>query len=141
MSATIYSTAKFGLASEAASTGLFIASLSYGGTSETALAPNHVGQDVGIGVYNEKIDITASGIIAVKGAGMVPGIADLLVLANTSVDSLNVFTDLLKVTPVANASIIITGATLARSNNGFETGDLTGIYLPGVDTTATYTAS
>ena len=141
MSATVYSTAKFGLSSEASSTGLYAASISFNGTSETAMAPNHVAQDVGISIYNEKVDVSVSGVITTKGSGMVVGLADLVTLANGSADSLGVYADILKVTPVSNASVIITAANLARSNNGFENGDLTGIYLPGVDTTVTYTAS
>jgi hypothetical protein len=30
---------------------------------------------------------------------------------------------------------------MGRANNGFETGDLTGVYKPGIDTTVVYTAS
>lgn len=139
MSATVYSTAKFGMASEVTATGIYGASISFAGTSETALAPNHIGQDVGISLFNESIEVTIDGVISVKGAGMVVGMADLVTFANSSVDSLNVFTDLLKVTPVANASVIIRDGNLSRTNNGFETGNLTGIYKPGVDTTAVYT--
>lgn len=141
MSATVYSAAKHGLASEATSTGIHAANIAYSGTSETSVAPNHVGQDVGFALFNEKIDVTLDGVMATKGAGFVVGIADLVTLANTTADSLTVTTDILKVTPSANASVIITAANLKRANNGFEMGDLTGIYLPGVDTTVTYTAS
>lgn len=139
MSATVYSTAKFGMASEVTATGIYGASISFAGTSETAMAPNHIGQDVGISPFNESIEVTIDGVISVKGAGMVVGMADLVTFANSSVDSLNVFTDLLKVTPVANASVIIRDGNLSRTNNGFETGNLTGIYKPGVDTSAVYT--
>lgn len=141
MSATVYSTAKFGAASEATSAGLFIASISFAGTSETAFAPNHVGQDVGMAISNEAIDVTLNGVITTKGAGMVVGIADVIVLANATADSSTVYTDILKVTPVTNAGVVITGATMGRTNNGFETGDLTGVYKPGIDTTVVYTAS
>jgi len=141
MSATVYSAAKFGIASEASSTGIHAANISYSGTSETAVAPNHVGQDVGLAIFNESIDVTIDGVLVTKGAGFVVGIADLVTLANTTADSLTVTTDILKVTPSANASVVITGANLKRSNNGFEMGDLTGVYKPGVDTTVTYTAS
>ena len=141
MSATVFGTAKFGIASEASSTGLFAANISYSGNSEVAYAANHVGQDVVMSIYNETIDLTIDGVVAVKGAGLVVGIADTVTLANTSADSLTVTTDLLKVTPVANASVIVTQASLKRSNTGFEMGDLTCVYKPGIDATVVSTAS
>lgn len=141
MSATVFGTAKFGLASEASSTGLFAANISYSGNSEVAYSPNHVGQDVGMSIYNESIDVTIDGVVAVKGAGLVVGITDTVTLANTSADSLTVTTDLLKVTPVSNASVIVLTAGLKRSNNGFEMGDLNCVYKPSIDATVTYTAS
>lgn len=141
MSATVFGTAKFGLASEASSTGLFAANVNYGGNSEVAYAPNHVGQDVGMSIYNESIDVTVDGVVAIKGAGLVVGIADTVTLANTTADSLTVTTDILKVTPVANASVIVTQASLKRSNTGFEMGDITAVFKPGIDATAVSTAS
>ena len=141
MSATVFGTAKFGIASEASSTGLFAANINYNGNSEVAYAPNHVGQDVGMSIYNESIDVTVDGVVAVKGAGLVVGIADTVTLANTSADSLTVTTDLLKVTPVTNASVIVLQASLKRSNTGFEMGDLTCVYKPGINSTVTYEAS
>jgi len=141
MSATVYSTAKFGASSETSSTGLYIGSISFSGASEVGTAPNHVGQDVGVSVSNERIDISAEGVITTKGAGMVVGMADLLTLANATSDSSTIYADILKVTPVANASVIITGASMTRTNTGFETGSLTGVFYPGVDSTAVYTAS
>jgi len=141
MSATVFGTAKFGITSEAPSTGLFIATINFAGVGEIAFAPNHVGQDVGMAISNEAIDITLNGVITTKGAGMVVGIADTIVLANATADSSTIYTDIVKTTPVTNAGVIITGATMGRTNNGFETGDLTGVYKPGIDTTAVYTAS
>ena len=102
MSATVFGTAKFGIASEASSTGLFAANINYNGNSE---------------------------------------VADTVTLANTSADSLTVTTDLLKVTPVTNASVIVLQASLKRSNTGFEMGDLTCVYKPGINSTVTYEAS
>lgn len=141
MSATVFSTAKFGANSESASTGLFVSNIQFTGASDVGTAPNHVGQDIGIAISNEKIDITIDGVISTKGAGMVVGMADLVVLANATGDSSTIYADLLKVTPVANASVIITGSSMTRTNNAFETGSLTGVFYPGVDTTATYVSS
>jgi hypothetical protein len=141
MSATVYSAAKFGITSEASSTGLHAANISYAGVSETAVAPNHVGQDVGLAIFNESIDVTIDGVIATKGAGLVVGLADIVTLANTAADSLTVTTNLLKATPNANAAVVITGGGLKRSNNGFEMGDLSGVFKPGVATNAVSTAS
>jgi hypothetical protein len=130
MSATVFGTARFGLSSESSSTGLFAANISFAGTSEQAMAPNHVGQDVGMSIYNESIDVTIDGIIAVKATGLVVGIADAVTLANQT-DGFDKVTDILKVTPISGASVIITGATVSRTNTGFETGDLTGVFKPG----------
>ena len=141
MSATVYSTAKFGANSESSSTGLFLGSISFNGASEVGTAPNHVGQDIGVSISNERIDISCEGVISTKGAGMVVGMADLVVLANATGDSSTVYADILKVTPVANASVIITAASMTRTNNGFETGSLTGVFYPSVDSTAVYTST
>lgn len=141
MSATVYSTAKFGTNSESSSTGLYLGSISFNGASEVVTAPNHVGQDVGVSISNERIDISCEGVITTKGAGMVVGMADLVTLANATGDSSTVYADILKVAPVANASVIITAATMTRTQNGFETGSLTGVFYPGVDSTSVYTSS
>jgi hypothetical protein len=140
MSATVFGTARFGLASESSSTGLFAANISFAGTSEQAMAPNHIGQDVGMSIYNESIDVTIDGIIAVKGSGLVVGIADAVTLANTT-DGFDKVTDILKTTPTSGASVIITAATISRSNTGFETGDLTGVYKPGFSAASPTTES
>lgn len=141
MSATVFGTAKFGATSESSSTGLFLSSIAFTGASEVGTSPNHVGQDVGVSISNERIDISIDGVITTKGSGMVVGMADLVTLANATSDSSAIFADLLKVAPVANASVIITQASMTRTNNGFETGSLTGVFYPGIDTTATYVAS
>jgi hypothetical protein len=136
MSATVFGTSKFGAASEESTTGLYVANISFAATSENAVAPNHLGQDQAMAIFNESIDVSLDGVIKTKGSGMVIGIADVVALANFTADSLNIGTDLLKTTPVSNASTIITGGTISRTNNGFETGDLTGVYKPGIDSTA-----
>ena len=141
MSATVYSTAKFGANSEASATGLYLGSISFNGASEVGTAPNHVGQDVGVSISNERIDISCEGVITTKGSGMVVGMADLVTLANATGDSSTVYADILKVSPVNNASVIITAASMTRTNNGFETGSLTGVFYPGIDSTVTYTSS
>jgi hypothetical protein len=136
MSATTFGTPKFGIASEESTTNLFTANIGFAANGETAVAPNHLGQDQAMAIFNESIDVTLDGVIKTKGAGMSVGIADVVALANFTADSLNIGLDLLKVTPVTNASTIITGGTISRTNNGFETGDLTGVYKPGIDSTA-----
>lgn len=141
MSATVFGTSKFGLASEVTSTGLFAANVSFAGTSETAVAPNHVGQDVAMSVFNESIDVSIDGVLAVKGAGFEVGIADVVSLANINADSLDIPVNLLKVAPTGGASTIITGGTISRTNNGFETGSLTGVFKPGINAGTVSTVS
>ena len=136
--ATVYGGAQFGLADETSATGLVIGSATWNGTSETAELPDHIGVAIGFAVYNNKKDISCDGIIAAKGTGLADSIGSTITLANTTHNTRTRNSEGIGVTPTANASIIITGNSISPTQTGFEGGGLTGIYLPFVDTSSTY---
>jgi len=129
--ATVYATAQFGLASDVTATGLFVGTVSFSNSSETATAPDHIGCDVGLAVYNAKKDVTVDGIVAAKGTALAGNIGSTITLANTS-NNRNRLTDQLSGTPAAGAAIIVTGGETSATATGFETGSITGIYSPFV---------
>lgn len=134
MSATVYAAARYGASAETSATGLHVGTLTFNYTSEQAYAPNHIGCDVGLSVYNDKADVTIDGVVAVKGTGAIGDIASTVSLANTTADSLNLLTDRSPTTSVANASLVVTGGSLTRGNTAFETGSLQAIYNPLIAT-------
>lgn len=82
------------------------------------------------------VDVKLSGAVVSKTTGMVPAIASVITLANTSANSLTLTTKGIFSTPVANAGVVVIGATLERANSEFETGDIDAVYHPGVTTNA-----
>lgn len=132
--ATVYGTAQFGLADDSTATGLFVATCKWSGTSEQALAPNHIGCDVGLAVYNAKKTCTADGIIAAKGTGLADAIGSVIVLANTTHNTRTRNSEGTGETPNANASLVIIGNTISPTATGFEGGGLEMLYLPSVST-------
>lgn len=132
--ATVYGTAQFGLADDATATGLYVGSVSFDGTSETAMAPDHIGCDVGLAVYNPKKDISVDGIIKTKGTGLVDNIGSVITLANTTNNTRTRLNEGLgdSIASATGASIIITGNSIKPGATAFEEGGLTGIYLPFV---------
>ena len=135
--ATVFSGAQFGLADETSATGLFVASITWSGTSETAELPDHIGCAVGLSVYNPKKDISCDGVIAVKATGLADAIGSTITLANTTSNSrTSRNSEGLGVTPNGAAAIIITGNTISPTQNGFEGGGMNGVYLPFVSTTS-----
>ena len=134
MSATVYASARYGASAETSATGLHVGTLTFNYTSEQAYAPNHIGCDVGISIYNDKADVSLDGVVAVKGTGATGDIAAAVSLANTTADSLNLLSDRSPTTPVANASLLITGGSITRGNTAFETGSLQAIYNPLIAT-------
>lgn len=136
MAATVYASARYGASAETSATGLHVGTLTFNYTTEQAYAPNHIGCDVGLSVYNDKADVTIDGVVAVKATGAIGDLAATVTLANTSADSLNLLSDRMFSTPVANASLVITGGSLTRGNTAFETGSLQAIYNPLIATNA-----
>lgn len=132
--ATVYGTAQFGLADESSATGLYAASVSFNGTSETVEAPDHIGCAVGFGVWNPKKDVSVSGIIKTKGTGLVDYIGSAITLANTTNNTRTRLNEGLgdSIASASGASVIIIGNSIEPTATGFEGGGLTGIYLPFV---------
>jgi hypothetical protein len=134
--ATVYSTAQFGLADDTTVTGLYVASITWAGSSEQALAPNHIGCDVGFAVYNAKKTVSVSGIISAKGTGLADAIGSTITLANTTHNTRTRNSEGTGETPNANAALVVIGNSIAPTSTGFEAGDMECIYLPSVATNA-----
>lgn len=139
--ATVYGGMKFGAADETSATGLYIGTITWTGTSEQAFAPNHIGCDVGMAVYNAKKTVTADGIIAAKGTGLVDAIGSAITLANATADSRTRNSEGLGDTPTANAGLVVTGNTITVGATAFETGSMEMIYNPSFATNAPTTLS
>jgi hypothetical protein len=130
--ATVYSTAQYGLSDDSSATGLYVGTVSFSTTSEVATAPDHIGCDVGLAVYNSKKDVSVDGIVAVKGTGLVDTVGSTITLANTSTNSRTRLTESIGGSHASGAAIIITGADISGTATGFETGSMTGVYCPFV---------
>jgi hypothetical protein len=134
--ATVYATAQFGCASDSTASGLFAGTVTWNHTSEQALAPNHIGCDVGFSVYNAKKDVTIDGIVAVKATGLVGNIGSVIVLANSTASTRSRNSENLGVSAVASAGLIIVGGNISTTATGFETGSTNAVFIPGVVTTS-----
>lgn len=134
--ATVYGTAQFGLASDSTATGLFAGTVTFNMTSEQAMAPNHIGCDVGFAVYNGKKDVSVDGIVAVKATGVVGNLGAVIALANTTTNGRNRVSEALGFSPVAGAGLIVTGGSISPNQTGFETGNISAIFLPSVSTSS-----
>ena len=130
MSATVFGTARFGAVDDSSATDLHIASLTYTFGSEQARGKNSQGESVALALFEESNEISASGVVAVKTAGLTIAIGDAITLANESADSLSRNDQNLFSTPNGNAGTVVTGGSLERSNGDFETGSLSLLYLP-----------
>jgi hypothetical protein len=134
--ATVYGTAQFGTADETSASGLYTGTVTFNGTSEQSFAPNHIGCDVAFSVYNAKKDVSLDGIVAVKATGIVGNIGSVISLANSTNNTRTRQSANLGDTPVANAGLVIIGNSVAPTNNGFETGNVSAIFIPSVATNA-----
>lgn len=127
-----FSGAFYGASDDSTATGLFIGSLDYDSSVSKVDLKNHIDQTVGFTLTDDKVDITCSGSVVSKTAGVVPSIADVISLANTTTDSRSLVSDGIFTTPVAGAGIVVLGGKLTRTNSEFETGDITAIFHPSV---------
>ena len=130
MSATVFAAARYGAVDDSTATGLLVGNIGYTYATEQAFAKNHVGSDVGASLYNESTEISISGVVKTKATGLVPDMAAVLTLANSSADSLALDSKNLFTTPTAGAGVLVTGASLNRVNSEFENGEITAIYKP-----------
>jgi len=136
MAARNFSLAHYGAADDSSATGLYIGKISYAYKVDKVDLKNHISSTVGFSLADDSVDVKFSGAVVSKTAGMTPALGSVLALANTSANSLTLTTKGIFSTPVANAGIVVTGATLERSNSEFETGDVDAVYHPGVTTNA-----
>lgn len=136
MGARNFSLAMYGAADDVTATGLYIGSISYGYEVDKVDLKNHIASTVGFTLADDRTTVQFSGAVVIKTTGIVPALASVVALANTSANSLTVTTKGIFSTPVANAGTVITAATLQRTNSEYETGDLTGMYHPGAATNA-----
>jgi hypothetical protein len=139
MSAKNFSTAQFGAFSEATATGLYVNDISYSYESEKVDLKNHISNTVGFTLTDDKTNIKLSGAVITKGTGIIPSIASVIVLANSTGNSLTLNSDGIFTTPIANAGVVVIGSELKRVNDNFETGDLTAIFHPLTATNAVVT--
>jgi len=136
MSARNFSLAQYGAADDSSATGLYIGKISYGYKADKVDLKNHISSTVGFTLSDDMVDVKYSGAVITKTAGMTGALGSVLVLANTAANSLTLTTKGIFSTPVANAGIVIIGATLERASSEFETGDVDAVYHPGVTTNA-----
>lgn len=141
MAATVHGASRFGITDDSTATGLLLGDLSYDYSVDIVYAMNHVGNKVSMALLNDATEVTASGVVAVKGTGFVLNLGDALTLANATADTLNLNSQNLFSTAVANAGTIITGASLKRANADFETGEVKAIFNPLIATNAPSTVS
>lgn len=136
MSATVFGDARYALTDDDSATGMKLANLRYSYSSEESTGEDHTGSDFAFAVFNDQTEVTADGVVAVATAGIGLVLADTIVLANESADSLSMNDDSLFSTADANAGVVLTSLEVSRTNRGFETGSLTGKFKPLVATNA-----
>ena len=136
MSATVHGAARYGVTADSTATGLHVGDLGYDYNVEIGYAKNHIGENVAMSLYNDMTEVSFSGVVAVKATGFVLALADVITLANESVDTLSLNDQNLISTPVANAGTVISGLSLKRQNSDFETGDGKAIFCPQIATNA-----
>lgn len=141
MSAKNFSLAQYGAASDSSSTGLYIGSIAYAYGANKVDLKDHTDSTVGFTLADDKTDVTLSGAVVAKTTGLVPAIGGVIVLANSTINSLTLNSKGLFTTPVANAGVVVTGATMTRTNSDFESGDVTAVFHPGVTTNAPVSVS
>lgn len=134
MSATVFSAARYGIVDDETASGMHLANLRYAYSSEQATAPNHIGNDIGFAVFNDKTEVTADGVVKTKTAGIGLQLANVITLANESDESLSMNDAGLFTSANLNAGVILTSIDVSRANKEFETGSLTGSFMPLIAT-------
>lgn len=139
MSARNFSLAFYGTSDDVTATGLYVAKVSYKSSASKTDLKNHIDTTIGFTLADDKVDVSLSGAVAVKTAGVIPAIASVISLANTSANGLTLTTKNIFSTPVANAGIVVLSVDMERTNSEYETGGIEAIYHPGVTTNAPVT--
>jgi hypothetical protein len=141
MAARNFSLAQYGAINDQTATGIYIGSIAYAYAANKVDLKDHTDSTVGFSLADDKTDVTISGAIVAKTTGLVPAIGGVLTLANSAANSLTLNSKGLFTTPVANAGVVVTGATMTRTNSDFESGDITAVFHPGVTTNAPVSVS
>lgn len=136
MAARNFSLAQYGAADDSSATGIYIGSIDFDYSVNKVDLKNHIDTTVGFVLADDKVEVSMSGAVVSKTAGMTPALASVITLANNSANSLTLTTKGTFTTPVSNAGIVVTGAKLSRANSEFETGDISAVFHPGVTTNA-----
>ncbi len=134
MSATVFGAARYAIVDDDTATGLKLANLRYAYSSEESTGEDHTGSDFAFAIFNDQSEVTADGVVAVKATGLGLTLADVIVLANDTADTLDMPADGLFSTSDANAGTVLTSLDVSRTARGFEVGSLTGKYRPLVAT-------
>ena len=134
MSATVFGTPRYGIVDDDTATGLKLANIRYSYSVEEAGAEDHTGSEFASSYLNDQTEVSADGVVAVKGTGIGLNIADTITLANESDGSLGLNDDSLFTTSDANAGVVISSLEVSRTNRGFESGSLSGKFKPLVAT-------
>jgi hypothetical protein len=124
MSATVFGTPRYGVINDRTLTGLEVGTFTASLSTEKSYAKNHLGNDIAKSLYNDKTEITLTGVVAVLATGLVADLADAVALANGTLSG-NLFT-----TPNANAGFVVENSNLTRSNTEFEEGEISGTFDP-----------
>lgn len=136
MAAKVYSTSRYSIIDDSTATGLKLANLTYASSVSETVSEDHIGQEDGLALYNDKTEVSGDGVVAVSATGIDMALADVIALANDTDDSHNLPQDKLFTTADANAGTIITSLDLTRGHKAFETGSFNGTYRPLVATNA-----
>lgn len=136
MAARNFSLSRFGTVDESSATGLFLGEIAYDYSSDMVPVKNHISTTVGFTLADPKTEVKFSGVVTTKTAGFTPALASVLTLANSSADTLGLNSKGIFGTPVANAGVVVTAASLKRVNSDYEAGDCTGTFYPEVVTNA-----
>ena len=131
--ATVYATAQFALADETSTTGLYVGSVTFTGQSEQAKIPNHIGATVGLAVFDANKTVSADGIIATKGTGLVDTIGSVITLVNSTHSSRTRNSEGLG-DGVTGAGLIVIGNSISPTGTGFEGGSMEMVYFPNLST-------
>ena len=127
MSATVFGTSRHGVVDDSTATGIIASNCSFELVTEQSEVRNHLGNEVGMAVYNDGIDVSFDGVIETIAEGLTPALADAVTLANTDADSHDIsgylFTS-------GTGGFVVTGMNVGRTNTAFETGSITAKWRP-----------
>lgn len=131
MSATVFGAGTYGTANETGTTiNLYTASVSLEIMSQQAWAPNHIGEDVGLAIYNKGADLTFTGILSVAN--------DLGATIGSALQAADIANSDIFANSTSTTVFYAIGGNITRNNAGFQEGTLNTTGRDGLtDATAT----